>query len=84
MTDMYSRILEGMLRQSPTSNAPAPRTTKPSRRVLLTALRPSLMASFICSTFTPYIRHRPPPLLGISVQYWDWLQGRLQIRWAPE
>ena len=36
------------LREVPTSKAPAPRTTFPSSRVLLTALRPSLMASFIC------------------------------------
>ena len=38
-----------MLGEMPTSKAPAPRTTLPSSRVLLTALRPSLMASFICS-----------------------------------
>lgn len=46
-----------MLREMPTSKAPAPRTTLPSSRVLLTALRPSLMASFICSPVAAHHQH---------------------------
>ena len=46
-----------MLREMPTSKAPAPRTTLPSSRVLLTALRPSLMASFICTPAAAHHQH---------------------------